>query len=290
MEIKFTIRCSAIHSIMAGNIGLTDTQDSELAELTKRNLDFCNKVPGVKPLTDAMVAKVKDLTQKRDFTELPQGAKTYCKKWLKERLYHRYRELSNKYLEKGNTTEADGVTLTCIQLKLGMVKENTERRNNGFINGMIDYIVANVVYDNKSSWDLETFPMFEAAPKEEHIWQMQGYCELWDTPKAVVSYTLNDAPEKMLFDATRWYDDYAAKANIIRNMVYTQQGWERAAALFFDALPINMYPSFVPIPDKDRIRNFTVMRDNIKIGSIYKRVNMCNSYINSLISNNQNNG
>lgn len=283
--INFTIRCSAIHQIMAGNIGLTDIQDAELNELIKRNLDFCNKVVGVKPLTDIMTAKVKDFTDKKNNPELPQGAKTYCKKWLKEYLYQRWRELSNKYIEKGNSTEADGVTLTCVQLKLGMVIENKERRDNGTLNGMIDYIVDNVVYDNKSSWDLETFPMFETHPKEEHVWQMQGYCQLWDTPKAVLAYTLNDAPEKMLYDAIRWYDDYSAKANIIKNMVYTQAGWERAAALFFEPLPLSMYPKFVPIPDKDRIKTFTVMRDNIKIGAVYQRRNMCNSYINSLITN-----
>lgn len=272
---------------MAGTVGLTDKQDQELAELIKRNLDYCNKVPGVKPLTDIMSQKVFDYQFEKENPELPQGAKSYCKKWLKEQLYQRWRDISSKYIEKGNLTEADGITLACVQLKLGMVKENTERKCNTAMNGMIDFIVDGVVYDNKSSWDLETFPMFESSPKPEHEWQMQGYCELWDAPKAILTYTLNDAPEKIIWDAVKWYDDLAGRAEIVRNMVYTQKGWERAALLFFESLPINLYPKFVPVPDEKRIKPFTVMRDNIKIGSIYHRVNMCNSYINSLISNNQ---
>ena len=268
---------------MAGTVGLTDKQDAELTELIQRNIDFTNGK--AKPLTDIMTQKVRDYTFEKENPELPAGAKSYCKKWLKEQLYQRWREISNKYLEKGNSTQADGITLTCVQLKLGMVKENTERKTNSHFTGEIDYIVDGVIYDNKSSWDLETFPMFEPAPKPEHEWQMQGYCELWDKPKAMLAYTLNDAPEKMIWDAVKWYDDLKARAEVVRNMVYTQGGWERASVLFFDGLPLAMHPKFVPIPDKDRIKTFTVMRDNIKIGQAYQRVNMCNSYINSLISN-----
>lgn len=289
MEIpKFTIRCSAIHQIMAGNVGITDKQEQELNELVKRNTDFTRGVPGVKPLTDIMSQKVIDLTYEKNNPELPTGAKTYCKKWLKSTRFDRWPELLNKYIEKGNTTEEHGFTLACVQLKLGMIYKNTERRNNGFIQGECDIHIPTVeIIDNKSSWDLDTFPMFEAAPKPEHEWQIQGYCELYDVPRGRVTYTLNDAPEKMLYDAVKWHDDLQQRARIIRNMVFTEQGWGNAAMLFFDGLPLDMYPKFTPVPDPMRIKTFTVMRDNIKIGSIYHRVGMCNSYINSLITNNQ---
>lgn len=289
MEIpKFTIRCSAIHQIMAGTVGLTDKQDQELADYVKRNLDFTRGVPGVKPLTDIMSQKVIDLTYEKNNPELPQGAKTYCKKWLKSTQFDRWPELNNKYIEKGNLCEEEGFTLMALQLKLGMVFKNTERKNNGFIQGEWDLLIPEIeVLDNKACWDLETFPMFETDAKEEHKWQLQGYMELLNVPRGRVAYTLNDAPEKMLYDAVKWHDDLAKRAKIIKNMVFTEAGWGRAAALFFDALPLEMYPKFTAIPDVDRIRAFTVMRDNIKIGSIYHRVGMCNSYINSLITNNQ---
>lgn len=279
--MEFIIRCSALGQIMAGTVGLTDKQDAELAELIQRNLDFTQGK--AKPLTDIMAEKVRNYTLEKGNPELPTGAKSYCKKWLKEQLYQRWREISSKYIEKGNSTEADGVTLACVQLKLGMVKENTERKTNSHFSGMIDYIVDGVIYDNKSSWDLETFPMFEPSPKPEHEWQMQGYMELWDASKAVLAYTLNDSPEKMIWDAVKWYDDLQARAEIVKNMVYTKKGWERSSVLFFESLPISMYPKFVPIPDEKRIKPFTVMRDNIKIGQAYQRVNMCKSYVKSLM-------
>lgn len=285
---NFTIRCSAIHQIMGGTVGITDKQDAELAELVKRNLDYCNKVPGVKPLTDIMAAKVRELTHEKNNPELPQGAKTYCKKWLKSIQFDRWPELNNKYIEKGNLTEESGFTLMAVQLKLGMVYKNTERKNNGTINGEWDLRIPGVeVLDNKSCWDLDTFPLYELDAKEEHKWQMQGYMELTGEDKSRVSYTLNDSPEKMLYDAVKWHDDLYKRACIIKNMVFTEAGWKGASELFFDGLPLEMYPKFVPIPDAQRIKAFTVMRDNIKIGGIYHRVQMCNSYINSLISNNQ---
>lgn len=283
--MEFTIRCSAIAQIMGGAVGLTEKQAETLTILSTRKAD-----PSQKPLTSNMETELVDLKEKQANPELPQGAKTYCKKWLKQQEFQRWPELKNKYIEKGNTTEADGVTLTCVQLKLGMVKENTERRNNGFIEGCIDYLVDGVIYDNKSSWDLETFPMYETQPNPDYVWQLNGYMELWDCHKSILVHTLNDAPEKMLFDATRWYDDYAAKAAIIKNMVFTERGWKHAATLFFDALPVTMYPTFVPIPDEKRIKTFPIMRDNIKIGAVYQRRNMCNSYINSLITNSNQNG
>jgi hypothetical protein len=285
-QLKFTIRCSAIHNIMAGNIGLTDIQDTKLAELVKRNLDFANKVPGVKPLTDNMTAELKDLTQKRDNPELPTGAKTYCEEWVQCTQAERWPDLNNKYIEKGNLTEEDGFTLMAVQLKLGMVYKNTERRNNGTIQGEWDLLIPGTVIDNKSSWDHVTFPKFKTKMKPEHDWQLQGYMELTGVEKGLLVHTLNDAPEKMLYDKVKWVDDLYQRARIVRNMVYTQKGWERAASLFFDALPLDMYPKFKPIADSDRIKTFSNVRDNIKIGSIYQRVNMCNSYINSLISNN----
>jgi hypothetical protein len=267
---------------MAGSIGLTDKQVETYNALSIR------KGGEGKPLTANMEVELADLQQKKDNPELPAGAKTYCKKWLKERLYQRWRELSNKYIEKGNLCEEDGFTLMAVQLNLGMVFKNTQRKNNGSIMGEWDLFVDNVVYDNKASWDLETFPMFETKPDPDYVWQLQGYMELTGADKSVLAHTLNDAPEKMLYDAVKWYDDHATRAKIIKNMVYTQKGWEIAAKLFFDGLPENLHPKFIPIPDKERIKTFTVFRDNIAIGNIYHRKTMCNSYINSLITNNQN--
>lgn len=282
--MEFTIRCSAIAQIMGGTVGLTENQVKTLSTLSARKTD-----PSQKPLTANMETELADLKEKQANPELPQGVKTYCKKWLKEQLYQRRSDIISKYIEKGNLCEEDGFTLMATQLKLGMVFKNTLRRNNGFIEGEWDLLVKEVVYDNKASWSLETFPMFDVKPDPDYVWQLQGYMELTETQKSVLCYTLNDAPEKMLADSVKWYDDHFQRANIVKNMVFTKIAWGRARSIFFDSLTDSLLPEFIEIPASERIKTFTILRDNIAIGNIYQRVNMCNSYINSLITNSNQN-
>lgn len=261
---------------MAGTIGLTDVQTAKYSELFARNGGEG------KPLTTNMVAELTVLQDKKDNPELPTGAKTYCKKWLKEQLFKRYVELKNKYVEKGNHVEENGFTLLAVQLKLGMVFKNTLRRNNGSIMGEWDLLVNDTVYDNKASWSLDTFPMFETKPDPDYVWQLQGYMELTETQKSVLAYTLNDAPEKMIWDAVKWVDGHKDRAKIINNMVFTQSGWDAARSKLFDTIEPWDF-EFVPIPDEKRIKTFNIARDNVSIGGIYHRRNMCNDYVNKVL-------
>lgn len=259
---------------MAGSIGLTDVQAVKYAELTERKSGIG------KPLTANMEIELAGLQQKKDFPELPTGAKTYCKKWLKETLYRRRTEISSKYIQKGNACEEDGFTLAATQLNLGMVFKNTLRRKNTHIEGEWDLLVDGTVYDNKASWSLDTFPMFETKPDADYVWQLQGYMDLTEAERAVLAYTLNDAPIEMLYDAIRWVDCHRERAKIVNNMVFTEKGWEQARAKLFDTV---FDWQFIPIPDSERIKTFAVARDNAAIGNIYHRVNMCRSYIGVLV-------
>lgn len=261
---------------MAGSIGLTDVQSAKYSELFARNGGEG------KPLTTNMVAELAVLQDKKDNPELPTGAKTYCKKWLKEQLFRRYAEIRSKYIDKGNLTEEEGFTLLCVQLKLGMVFKNTLRRALNGIEGEWDLLVDEVVYDNKSSWSLDTFPMFETKPDPDYVWQLQGYMTLTDAKKSVLAHTLNDAPEKLIFDAVRWYDDHKQRAKIVNSMVFTQKGWDLARNKFCDTI-LPEHFNFIPIPDAQRIKTFDVIRDNVAIGNIYHRRNMCDTYVNRVL-------
>jgi len=86
---QFKIRASAAHEIMAGTIGLTENQEKILSEYTDRE----NGIG--KPLTDKMKSELLDLKNKKNNPELPQGAKTYCKKWLKNRLFGRREDINS---------------------------------------------------------------------------------------------------------------------------------------------------------------------------------------------------
>jgi len=260
---------------MAGTIGLTDVQQAKHDELATRKA-----TPGAKPLTVNMEAELAELAQRLANPELPTGAKTYCKKWLKEQLFNRRAEVNSKYIDKGNECEEDGFTLMAVQLKLGMVFKNTLRRSLNGIEGEWDLLVNNVVYDNKASWSLDTFPMFETKPDPDYVWQLQGYMALTDAQRSVLAYTLNDATDKLIWDAVRWYDDHKKRAKIINNMVFTQKGWDIMRSKFCDSVT-NF--NFTPVPDEQRIKKFDVARDNVAIGNIYHRRLMCDSFVNKVL-------
>jgi len=259
---------------MAGNIGLTDIQQVEYDEFKKR------KNGEGKPLTPKMEETFASYQNKIDKPELPQGAKTYCKKWLKEYLYKRRTDIQSKYITKGNETEESGFTLMCLELKLGMVYKNEQYRENDSMTGTWDLKVPDEVLDNKSCWSLDIFPMFEIVnPKPEYDWQMDVYMELAEVSKARLCYTLNDTPEILIQKELRWVDAPEDRIRVINNMVFTRP--------YFEAMRNKYAPEsdldFVEIPQNKRIKTFSYIKDPVRIYRIRERVKMCNVYINSLI-------
>lgn len=274
---EFKIRSSATYDICCGTIGLTDKQQVTYDILKKRSID---NLP--KPLTDNMKADLAILQDKKDNPELPETAKTYCKKWLKEYLYHRRKDIKSKYLDKGNICEEDGFTLMCLELNLGMVYKNTEFHSNEYMQGTDDLFVKGIVYDNKSSWDLDTFPMFESViPDDRYEWQLNSYAELRGVDDAVLAYTLIDAPLGLIEREIKWLTDHNDIYKRVCEMVYTKE--------YFDKLRINLFPDatleyFVEIPSKERVKPFKVKRDPKKIETIKQRVPMCRAYITTLLN------
>lgn len=274
MSIQFKIRASKCSEIMGGSIGLTDTQTVRLAELHER------KIGNGKPLTANMETEYAELIDKRDNPQLPQGAQTYCKKWLKIHNWKREEEIKSKYIRKGNDTEEIGFTLICVQLKLGMVYKNEQYRENEYSTGTWDLLVGDTVYDNKSCWSLDTFPMYETKnPKPEYEWQMQVYMGIAGVNKAVLCYTLNDAPEIEIKRELQWVDTQEEKAKKLVNMIFTKSYFEEMKAKYAPDAKVE----FIEIPEEKRIKTFPFFMDNSVHYRIKERVKMCNSYINSLL-------
>jgi len=274
---SFKIRCSSIIDIMA-EMGLTEKQEAELNELT-------NRFNGIgKPLTDVQNKKRLELFEKSKIVELPVGAKTYCKQWLKNFKYGRRKELKNKYVIKGNEVEEDGFTLMATELKLGMVYKNTERKSNAYIEGECDLHVERLdsVYDNKASYDLDTFPMYEDVFDKRYWWQLQGYGCLWSAKNLVLCHTLNDATDRMVEDATRWKDDHEEKYKIAEQIVFTQAQFEHCKLAMFSDSTLD---TFIPIPDEERIKTFRFDYDPKQIEKVKDRVLMCREYIYQLLTN-----
>lgn len=271
---RFKIRASSCIDIMAP-IGLTDNQLSRLKELEDR-------YNGVgKPLTDKMKVELSDLVRRRDNPEISEGAKTYCKNWLKGYLYGRRKDVKSKYIDKGNSTEEDGFTLMATELIGDMVYKNTERRSNEWCEGECDLFHKGIVYDNKSSWDLSTFPMFETEiPDKKYWWQLQVYAWLWEAEKAVLSYTLNDADRDMIEQALRWVINHDEAYRVVQNMVFTKDSFEYYRDEFFFTSELN---SFIEIPDSARIKKFDVVVEVAVREKIKLHVELCRQYIISLL-------
>ena len=153
--------------------------------------------------------------------------------------------------------------------------------------GTDDLFVKNIVYDNKSSWDLDTFPMFEIViPDDRYEWQLNSYAELRGVDDAVLVYTLIDAPLELIEREIKWLTNHNDIYKRVTEMVYTKE--------YFETLRINLFPDatfeyFIEIPAKNRVKPFKVKRDTKKIETIKNRVPMCRAYIttllNSLINN-----
>src|SRR5690606_3597184 len=277
---QFKIRCSAINRIMAGTIGLTDAQKATLQDLESRAKGTHPK--GFK-LTDNMRIQLAELIHKRDNPELPEGAKTYCKEWLKQTLYGRREQVKSKYIEKGHSTEEQGFTAMAVQLKLGMVYKNEEFREDEFIMGTcdLDHAASDTVFDNKSSWSLDQFPMFEKEiPNKDYEAQIQGYMHLWKRKHGAVVYTLNDIDLDQLGHLMKpWMSDDEKQEEAL-NLIYTRKAWDEAKSRYFpSAKEIN----FIEIPEKARVKPFYFDYDPAFIADVQVRDRLCRKYIDTLI-------
>lgn len=277
---QFKIRCSAINRITAGEIGLDHKQEERLKDLLSRKNGIHPK--GLK-LTETMEEELAKLQHKK-LNPLPEGLKTYCKQWLKETLYKRRDQVKSKYIEKGNLSEQDGFTAMSLQLGLGMVYSNTEFKENDFLMGTCDLDLPKMdaVFDNKSSWSLDTFPMFETkCPKADYIAQIQGYMCLWKRSRGAVVYTLNDIDIDQLGQLMKPWNTDDEKQEIAVNLIYTRESWAAAKARYF---PAAKDLDFVEIPEADRVKPFWFDYDPGFIAKVEERVHLCRKYIQTLIS------
>ncbi len=267
---QFKISCHAISKIMSGSIGLTEVQAARLLELQTRKIEATNKVAGVKPLTSNMEAELAGLIHKRDNPELPTGAKTFLKTWIKKKLFNRDEEWKSIVVDKGLAVEWEGINLLGRVLNRMDFIKNDEFFDNDFMQGCPDLITDEMVRDVKCSWDLFSFPMFESKmPNEDYWWQLQGYMILTGKQKASIDYTLIDTPMPLiLLDLKKLYYQSGGKAED-----WTPETYDR------------LYPNyqFNDIPEKVRVKSFEVYLDPKSEEQIKQRVLLCREFIKTII-------
>lgn len=252
---EFRIRASACGLIM-GNSGLTEIQSDKLIQLSQKD-----------KRTDKQEKELQSLIYKRDNPELPQTAKSYCEQWLKEQIYQRKKEFSNKYTQKGNITEDNSIDFIAENLGYGMLIKNDQYFENEYITGTPDIILPDLIIDVKNSWDCFTFPLLETElPEIKYFWQAQCYMILANKNNYKVIYTLLDTPENLIMQEAKRY-------------AY-QNGYGEVDADLYNEFEKKM--TYSNIPNKFKIKTFDINKDAKSFECIQNRVIECRNYIEIL--------
>lgn len=261
---EFKIRSSACGILMTGNIGLSAKQTETLQELEAR---FAGEG---KPLTDKQTVTMVDLQTKRDNPVIPETVKSYAKSWLKEQLYQRRKQFSNKYTQKGNITEDDSIDFIAEQLFFDTLVKNEEYFENDFITGTPDILPEDdkeLIIDAKNSWDCFTFPLFaDELPSKDYWWQGQCYMALTGRTKYKVAYVISDTPINLIEkEAYFWCRD---------------NGYGKLDDDILEQFKERM--TYSDVADSLKLKVFSFDRDDKAIEQIEQRVELVRNYIKQL--------
>lgn len=214
---------------------------------------------------------VEQLKLVREDIEISEGCKTHLTDIYNAKKTGRTtKDLKNKYVEKGLMVE--GSIITGYNVLRGRIFEkNTERKDDGYIMGEIDWCDEEYIYDAKGSWDIWTWGRNITWLKKPrscpYYPNMQGYMKLWEKPKSKVIYALLDTPEKLIEQEKnkfRW------------GFIGDEKMFEEALA----ELEKNLIYSDIPM--NERYMEIPIERDEEYIKMIPKVVGACRQYLNEL--------
>lgn len=256
---QFKIRCSSIGKIMtSGN------------EITDKQLELLNQLQAKEKLTEKQKETLSGLIYKRDNPELGQTVKSYCKDWLKSKIYKRKLEFTSKYTDKGIIVEDESIDFISEKLGFGILFKNEKYYENEFMTGTNDIEIPNLIIDIKNSWSWETFPYFESdIPNYDYYYQLQGYMELTGKKKAKLIYILSNTPQHLIEREARNYCYFNG----------------------YDDLDMEIYNEFHKkltyddLSDELKFKIYDIDYNPYDIDKIKKRVIQCRNYINELINN-----
>jgi len=124
--------------------------------------------------------------------ELSQTCKTYLHEWYA----NDNEQIHSKYMDKGNQVEDELINFMADVLGFGMADKNKVRVSDEFMEGECDVDLPNCVVDVKASWNRKTLQQQVIdGINSDYEWQLQGYCHLYNKPKAILFYGLMNTPE-----------------------------------------------------------------------------------------------
>jgi hypothetical protein len=235
------------------------------------------------PQTEKLILEL-DLVKNKK--ELSETCKTYLKEWILNHKYNRKKEFGNKFTDKGNATEQDGFQVIQDVLFKGIfLPKNKIQHEDDYFLGCQDVIIEDFVIDNKSSWNLFTFPIGETEiPDKIYEYQGRGYLRLANKENFLLCYTLNDTPTELIEDEIFRYKrnnnliDITDQEsyNVAKNFIFTFKGLQTNSFLY----PNADTSDFVEIPIEKRLVKFQIDRDLEIEQKMIDRVVECNVWIN----------
>lgn len=243
---------------------------------------------------DLMKKRIAEAEPMKDLPNLPETCRKHLKEKMIEIKYGRYKEVHNKYMQKGKDVEEDSITIYSL-IKNKIFKNNKDRRQNEFFTGEIDLPwddEVTIISDIKSSYDIHTFFDNEDTVKPENKLQGLGYMDLYPSCQEyrianVLTDNTDDAILHALYqESYRWKDGDVPtwrELQIIKEHIYSREHFERFVEMRnikpVDEKSKKIYDSFVEIPLEQRLIEHTFERDEKEILDIKNRIIECRLYM-----------
>ena len=194
---------------------------------------------------------------------LSKTAKSYLEQLAKEEMLGVRTEFSSKYTDKGNLVEDEAIALVEKVEGLEFLYKNEEHLSNEYLTGTPDVLTDDVLIDVKSSWNVDTFPMFDKELKnKDYYYQLQAYMWLTGKTESYLCYCLIDTPKFII----------KAEVRKLHKPRYS------------DIKAIILKHKFNEDTEKYRVKTFKVELDAEVITQIKERIEVCREYHNNLIN------
>jgi hypothetical protein len=220
---------------------------------------------------DELNRNVDELYRIKDLVSLSDTCKSHLSDIFVSYKYGRTKDIKLKYWEKGLMNEEQSIDIYSFATNTYLEK-NKVRKSNTYLTGEIDVPVKVedfvVIYDMKTSWDIYTFwrSLAKGVTDMEYA-QLQGYCWLWDLPKAKICKVLTDTPDVLIENEKR---------ALLRDFIGSTEDYEEACK------EIERLHKYSDIPNEERIIELEVERDDEFIERIPQRVEQCRDYLNNI--------
>lgn len=218
------------------------------------------------------------MTESRTKDQFGETCKAHLMECFVAHVYGRYKDVTNKYIEKGIVAEEDSIDLYSVVKKHLFIK-NTGVLSNDFFVGTPDLYLgesiqkADTVIDLKTSWDIFTFfgTMARALDKR-YYWQLQAYMDLTGAAQAKLVYCLVNTPLKLIEDQ---------KKKLMWTMAVIDPDTDEAYQKACEQVEKNSV--YDDIPKEKRYIEETIDRDQEAIDKAHKRVEECREFLNQLL-------